>query len=284
MKIGNKKALWVLPMAAWMAVLYAVPLLIIAYTSFRTQSGDGFTLESYTRFFGNAAYLTALLNSLWLAVRVVTIAFLISFPTAYIICFVVPKSLRLFLLILTIIPFWTNYLIRAYSWITILGGNGIINRTLMDLHLITQPLELLYNETGTLIGLVHYVTPMLILFTYSTMEGISENLLEAACDLGAGRLRTIKEVILPLSSGGLVGGLIYVFIIAFADYITPTTLGGQSIVVFAQLVVDAVQWTINWPLASVLAIAMTVVAAAVIVVILLLRPRGSSLEEGGSGK
>ncbi len=281
---SSRKAYWTLPMGIWMALLYAVPLLIIVYTSFRSQSDTGFTLDSYKKFFDNPSYAVALLNSLWLAVRVVLIAFLIAFPTSYILCFVVPSKLKLFLLILMIIPFWTNYLIRSYSWISILGGNGVLNSILMSLGIIHQPLEILYTETSTVIGLVHYVTPMLILFIFSTMDGINTSLLEAACDLGAGRLRTVAEVILPLSSGGIIGGIIYVFIIAFADYITPTTLGGQSIVVFPQLVVDAVQWTINWPLASVLSIAMTTVAALVIVVILMLRISGSRQEEGGAGK
>ena len=284
MKSGSKKAGWLIPMAVWMGLLYAVPLGIIVYTSFRSQSAPGFTLEGYRKLLENGAYLTALLNSLWLAVRVVAIAVCIAFPASYILCFVVPERFRLFLLILLIIPFWTNYLIRAYAWISILGGNGLFNSLLLHLGIIDQPLEILYTEAATVIGLVHYVTPVLILFTYSTMEGIHENLLEAACDLGAGRLRTIWEVILPLSSGGITGGVIYVFIIAFADYITPTTLGGQSIVVFPQLVVDAVQWTINWLLASVLSVAMTAAASVVIAAILLLRIGGSSQEEGGSGK
>lgn len=280
----NAKTIWVLPMMVWMTVLYLIPLLIIVYTSFRSQSAAGFTLSSYQRFFQNSAFFAALMNSLWLAIRVVAIALLLAFPTAYLICFVVPKKIRLFLLILTIIPFWTNYLIRAYSWLSILGGNGIVNTLLLKIGLIREPLNLVYNETAIVIGLVHYITPMLILFIYSTMEGISQNLLEAACDLGASRLRTIFEVILPLSAGGIIGGVIYVFIIAFADYITPTTLGGQSVVVFPQLVVDAVQWTVDWPLACVLAIMMTALASVVIVLILALGSRVGNLEEGGSGK
>ena len=280
----DKRALWLVPMAAWMVLLYLIPLLIIVYTSFRTQNGSGFTLDNYRHFFDSMIYVKALKDSLWLSFRVVLIGFCIAFPASYIVCFVVPKRFRLFLLVLMIIPFWTNYLIRAYSWITILGAKGLFNTFLMNIGLIDKPLDLLYNEAGTLIGLVHYITPMLILFTYTTMDGINENLLEAACDMGASRLRTIKEVIFPLCSGGVIFGIIYVFIISYADWITPTTLGGQAILVFPQLVVDAVKWTINWPMASVMAIAMTIAAAVVISLIYALRGLTTGLEHGGIGK
>lgn len=284
MEHTKKQALWVLPMGIWMILLYAVPLCIIVYTSFRHQTGPGFTLDNYREFFSTPLYFQALLDSLWLSLRVVAIAFCIAFPTSYILCFVVPERIRLFLLIVMIVPFWTNYLVRAYSWFSILGSNGILSNILLKIGLIQQPLDILYTDLTSVIGLVHYITPMLIMLIFNTMESIGTNMLDAAHDLGASRVQTIKYVIFPLSSGGIMSGVIYVFIMSFADYITPTTLGGQSTVVFPQLVVDFVQWTINWPMASVLAIAMTLAVAVVIGVLLSVNLAGSHREDGGMGK
>ena len=284
MERTKKQAFWALPMGLWMTLLYAIPLCIIIYTSFTHQSGPGFTLDNYREFFATPLYFRALLDSLWLSLRVVAIAFCIAFPTSYILCFVVPEKARLLLLIVMIVPFWTNYLVRAYSWFSILGSNGILSNLLFKLGIIKLPLDILYTDLTSVIGLVHYITPMLIMLIFNTMESIGTNMIEAANDLGASRMQTILHVIFPLSSGGIMGGVIYVFIMSFADYITPTTLGGQSTVVFPQLVVDFVQWTINWPLASVLAIVMTLAVAVVIAALMSIRIAGSHREDGGSGK
>ena len=197
--------------------------------------------------------------------------------------FVVPRRWRVFLLILIIAPFWTSYLIRAYSWFIMLGNTGIVNMVLKSLGLIEKPLQILYTNTATTIGLIHYLMPIMTLTIYTTLENIDPKLLEAANDLGAGRMQSFFHVILPLSATGLVNGMMFIYILAFADFISPATLGGQNERVFPQLIVDAVQWNINWPLASALSIMMVAAIFGVLLVLSLFRSVGSR-ENGGSGK
>lgn len=284
---NDHSARWLLPMTGWMTVFYLIPLAFIILTSFRTMANyqltNVFTLESYKTIFTDPMYLRALGTSLSLAVRVVLITTLIAYPTAMVLVFVVPKKWRTFFLVLVIAPFWTSYLIRAYSWFIVLGNNGILNRVLEGIGLIREPLEILYTGTATTIGLVHYLMPIMTLTVYTTLENIDPKLLEAANDLGAGGLRSFFYVILPLSSAGLVNGMMFIFILAFADFVSPATLGGQQQRVFPQLIVDSVQWNINWPLAAALSIVMIAAIFLVLLVLAAFRNIGNQ-ENGGSGK
>lgn len=288
MKSKNySSALWCLPVSFWMTVFYLIPLLFIVATSFKTMENyrltDEFTLRSYERIFTNIAYWKALRNSLLLSLKVVAITALIAYPLALVLNYAVPKRWRNFFLVLIIAPFWTSYLIRAYSWFIVLGNTGIINTVLKSLGFIEQPVQILYTNTSTTIGLVHYLLPLMTLNLYTTLENIDPKLLEAAGDLGANRIKSFWHVILPLSSGGLCNSLMFCFILAFADFISPATLGGQLERVFPQLIVDAVQWNVDWPLAAALSMVMVFAILGVLIVISLFRNIGN-LENGGSGK
>ena len=283
----NRSAGWLLPLSGGMTFFYLIPLAFIVLTSFRTmvnyQLTDQFTLQNYLTVLTEPLYWKALRVSLLLAVRVVLITTLIAYPLAMVLVFVVPRRWRTFFLILIIAPFWTSYLIRAYSWFIVLGNNGILNLMLEALGFIDQPVQILYTGAATTIGLVHYLLPIMTLTIYTTLENIDPSLLEAANDLGAGGIRSFVHVILPLSAGGLVNGMMFLFILAFADFVSPATLGGQSERVFPQLIVDAVQWNINWPLASALSMVMVTVILLVLLLLSLLRNIGNR-ENGGAGK
>ena len=283
----DHSAVWLLPLSTWMTVFYLIPLAFIISTSFRTmvnyQLTEGFTLQNYAAVFTDPLYWKALRVTQLLSVKVVAITTLIAYPLAMTLVFVVPRRWRVFLLILIIAPFWTSYLIRAYSWFIMLGNTGIVNMVLKSLGLIEKPLQILYTNTATTIGLIHYLMPIMTLTIYTTLENIDPKLLEAANDLGAGRMQSFFHVILPLSATGLVNGMMFIYILAFADFISPATLGGQNERVFPQLIVDAVQWNINWPLASALSIMMVAAIFGVLLVLSLFRSVGSR-ENGGSGK
>ena len=283
----DHSAVWLLPLSSWMTVFYLIPLAFIISTSFRTmvnyQLTEGFTLQNYAAVFTDPLYWKALRVSLLISDKVVAITTLIAYPLAMTLVFVVPRRWRVFLLILIIAPFWTSYLIRAYSWFIMLGNTGIVNMVLKSLGLIEKPLQILYTNTATTIGLIHYLMPIMTLTIYTTLENIDPKLLEAANDLGAGRMQSFFHVILPLSATGLVNGMMFIYILAFADFISPATLGGQNERVFPQLIVDAVQWNINWPLASALSIMMVAAIFGVLLVLSLFRSVGSR-ENGGSGK
>lgn len=265
----NSWAFWfLLPISLWQLVFYFASVAFLFIASFWIMKDyrltPTWTLQNYQVFFTEFMYLKAYLTSLVFATTTVVVTILVAYPFAYALVFVVPRRLLAVALVAVIAPFWTNYLVRAYAWQIILANNGILNYVLLQLRVITEPVNVLYTLGAARIGLVHFLMAIMTLILYTTLDGIDKRLLEAADDLGAGRLRTFTEVILPLSSGGLVAGGMFVFILAFADFVSPAVLGGQAQRVFPQLVVDAVQWTANWPQASAFAVIMVATILAIV--------------------
>jgi spermidine/putrescine transport system permease protein len=271
-----------LPLTVWEAVFYFVPAVLLFFTSFwvlqRYNLVADWTLANYQQVFGKRIYFDAYLTSLWLSVSTVLIAVALAYPAAYAVAFVVPPRWQRACMIAMIIPFWTNYLVRAYAWQLVLANNGLINYVLMETGLRTQPIKILYTHVATRIGLVHFLVVLLTLALYTRMEAIDRNLLEAAHDLGASRLRAFFEIILPLTRGALITGVMFIFVLAFADFVAPAVLGGQTRRVFPQLVVDAIQNDVNYPLAAAFA---TVMVATILVVVGVLS-RFQSRAEGGA--
>ncbi|MDR7428097.1 MAG: ABC transporter permease [Armatimonadota bacterium] len=264
-------ALWLLlPITTWQVLFYLTPALFLLLASFwvmrEYRLTPAWTLQNYRVFFQEFMYLKAYVLSLGFATSTVLLTVLVAYPFAYALAFCVPPRARLVALVAVIAPFWTNYLVRGYAWQTILANNGVLNYLLLRLGVISAPLDILYTLTAARIGLVHFLLAIMTLILYSTLEGIDKSLLEAAADLGANRLRAFTEVIFPLSSGGLVAGSMFTFVLAFADFVSPAVLGGQAQRVFPQLVVDAVQWTVNWPQASAFAVIMVVTILGTIAV------------------
>ncbi|HEX5500059.1 MAG TPA: ABC transporter permease, partial [Thermomicrobiales bacterium] len=236
------------------------------------------TLANYQQVFGKRIYFDAYLTSIWLSVSTVLIAVALAYPAAYAVAFVVPPRWQRACMIAMIIPFWTNYLVRAYAWQLVLANNGLINYVLLKTGLRTEPVKILYTHVATRIGLVHFLVVLLTLALYTRMESIDRNLLEAAHDLGANRLRAFFEVIVPLTRGAAITGVMFIFVLAFADFISPAVLGGQTRRVFPQLVVDAIQNDVNYPLAAAFA---TVMVATILLVVGVLS-RFQSRAEGGT--
>jgi spermidine/putrescine transport system permease protein len=260
--------LGLLPLTLWEAVFYFVPAVLLFLASFWVlQSYElvaDWTLENYRQVFGQRIYLDAYLTSLSLSVSVVLISVLLAYPAAYAVAFVVPPRWQRACLIAMVIPFWTNYLVRAYAWQLVLANNGLVNFALQRLGLRDEPITILYTHAATRIGLVHFLVVLLTLALYTRMESIDRNLLEAAQDLGASRLRAFVEVVLPLTRGALLTGTMFIFVLAFADYVAPAVLGGQTRRVYPQLVVDAIQNDVNYPLAAAFA---TVMVATILLVV-----------------
>ncbi len=264
-----RSAWWfLLPISLWQAIFYLASAAFLFLASFWVMKDyklvPSWTLANYAAFFQEFIYRKAYLTSLAFATTTVLITVAVAYPFAYALVFVVPRRVLTVALVAVIAPFWTNYLVRAYAWQVILANNGILNYLLLRLRLITEPLDILYTLVAARIGLVHFLMAIMTLILYTTLDGIDKNLLEAADDLGATRFRTFWEVILPLSSGGLVAGGMFVFVLAFADFVSPAVLGGQAQRVFPQLIVDAVQWTVNWPQASAFAVIMVVTILAIV--------------------
>jgi len=174
---------------------------------------------------------------------------------------------RQLILIAIIAPFWTNYLVRVYSWQLILGGSGVINHALSVMGIIDAPLNILYTHIATRVGLLHFLVSVMILNLYGTLDNVDRSLIEAANDLGAGPFKSFLWVTFPLSLPGLSIGTVFVIIFSFTDFIAPTVLGGGTKPVYSQMVVDAAHWTANYPLASALSIAMILIISIFLLLI-----------------
>lgn len=230
-----------------LALLFGLPLAGIVVRSFFTSH---FTMANYENIVASDVYVFVIARTFWLSAIVTVICVLLGYPTAYVLAHVSPRVARV-LMIAVVIPYFSSVIVRTYAWMVLLGREGVINQQLVALGLGRA--DLLYNETGVLIGMVYVLLPFMVLTLYTVMIGIDQNLIRAAHILGASRLYAFRRVFLPLSLPGLAGGVMLVFILAVGFYITPALMGGPGDVTIAMLIQREVEITVNWPFASALA-------------------------------
>jgi len=258
-----------LPARLWIALFFAAPLAIICAYSLLTRGDYGgvetpWTLESFARL-ADPLYLAILWRSLWISTLATALCALLGFPLALFIARA-GRHKNLYLQ-LVLLPFWTSFLVRTYAWIFILRDTGLINTVLSSLGLIAKPLPLLYNDGAVLIGLVYNFLPFFVLPMFATLERLDPSLMEAAADLGARPLSTLRRVILPLSAPGFVAGAVLVFIPCLGAYLTPDLLGGGKSVMVGNLIQNQFTTARDWPFGSaaslILMLASAVLLAAV---------------------
>jgi spermidine/putrescine transport system permease protein len=265
-----KILLFVLPGLLLLLVYLVIPLCMLVVMSFYRSTLFGvvpdFSWNNYLNFTRNPMFPNLLLRSIRMALTVTTISLLVSYPFAYFLA----RGARRYktaLLILVMVPFWTSYLIRTMSWLPILGIKGVVNYSLMSLHLVSDPLSVfLFNEFSVILTLTHIYLPYMVIPIYLSLDRLDERLLEAAGDLGANPVRTFWNVTLPLSLPGVVGGIVMVFIAGFGAYVTPKLLGGSSGIMFGNVLADQYSGTFNWPFGAVLALVMIAVVFLLLVV------------------
>lgn len=236
-------------------VFLAFPLAKVILNSFLDPE---FTLKHYLRFFQEPAYLQVLWSTIKIGLLVTAVTLLLGYPVAYMLASV-PAKWQNFLLIFVLLPFWTSFLVRTYAWIVILQKEGIVNKTLMFLGLIEEPLKLVHNTTGVLIGLSHVLLPFMILPLYSIMKNIDLELVKAAQSLGATPVQAFTRVFLPLSVPGIAAGSILVFIISIGYYVTPALLGGSKDTMISQLIAQQIGEQLNWGFGSAIALVLLLV-------------------------
>jgi spermidine/putrescine transport system permease protein len=256
----------------WLVGFFALPLIYLLVVSFARRSPYGTVewvlgLANYARAF-QPLYLEIYWRSLWMALATTALCALVGYPLAYTIARHVPPRWKSTLLLLVVIPFWTSFLIRTYAWIVILRTEGVANTVLMDLHLIHEPLRLLYTPLAVFIGLVYGELPFMILPLYVVLEKIDKALYEAAEDLGASGPRTFWKVTLPLSAPGLVAGTVLVFIPTIGAFITPDLLGGARTMMVGNLIQNQFAMVRDQPFGSAVAFLLTFVVLALLVVTL----------------
>lgn len=256
----------------FLGIFYFAPVANVLVMSL-TEPSVG--LQNYRLLFESGAIHRILGNTLRVSSVTTVTTLLLGYIIAYGLIRVGPRE-RNALLFIVIASFWISALIRAYAWVAILQPNGLVNQALMGMGLIEQPLRLVRNELGVVIGMVHYMLPYAILPMYANMSGIDGRLMAAARALGASRTKAFCWVFLPLSLPGLVGAGILVMIFSLGFYITPAILGGGRVVMIAEYISIQISETLQWGVATMLA---TVLVTAVVLMTILM---SRFMEVGGT--
>jgi len=255
------RTLFLVPGLTYITAFMLIPLgFIIAYT-FLTRGTYGgiefiFTSENYTRAL-DSLYIGVLIKSIFIAVAATVLAFLIGFPVAYAIT-KLPTNRQNIMLVLIVLPFWTNFLIRTYAWIVLLNTQGFLNKGLINMGVISQPLELLYKPSAIVLGLLYAYIPLMILPIYSALVRIDPAMKEAAINLGATPAQAFRQVTLPLALPGVLVGAIFVFVPSVGNFIVPELLGGGKSIMVGNLIRDQFLKARDWPFGSVLALSMVI--------------------------
>jgi ABC-type spermidine/putrescine transport system permease subunit I len=235
-----------LPATVLLGLFFLVPLGIIVCYSFWVTIDYSvvhrWTLDNYHYFFSVSAYVTTMWATLWVALLSTALAIGLAFPLAYWLSRYVAQRLRLPLLVLVIVPFWTSYLLRVYSWLTILGEKGVLNRFLQWTGITNHPLSVfLYDRPAVILVLVYLYFPFGALTLYSSLERFDWNQLRAAMDLGASPLQAIFRILVPQIRPGIITAIIFVFIPILGEYLTPQIVGGTGGVMIGNLIVNFFQ-------------------------------------------
>jgi spermidine/putrescine transport system permease protein len=262
-------------MTVWFTVFFLAPLFIIVLYSFLRKGlyggaimGD-FTLEAY-RDLSNPSFVIITVRTLITAVIATFITILIALPCGY---FMARSKNQTVLLLLIIIPFWTNFLIRVFAWMNILGNNGFLNDLLIRIGVINNYIQFLYNQNSVILVLVYMYLPYAILPLFATIDKFDFSLLEAAQDLGATKRQSITRVLLPNIRSGIYTAVLFTFIPIFGAYAVPLLVGGKDSYMLGNVIADQLTKARNWPLASAISLALTVITTAGVLIMIHLQQK-----------
>ncbi len=223
---------------------------------------EGGTLEWYGKALGQSLYLQVYWTTFEIALIVTLACLLLGYPLGFLLATTTPVWATLGF-IFVLLPLWTSVLVRTYAWMVLLGRNGVFNRLLIDAHIVNDPLPLLHNFSGVLIGMVHVLLPYMVLPVYGAVRRIDPAVVAAAEGLGASNVRIFWRIYLPLTLNGIFAGAVIVFVLSLGFFITPALLGGGKVMMLAVLIEQEVHQTLNWPFAG--ALAFVLLAATLLV-------------------
>lgn len=231
-------------------------VIILTYSFFERGVYGGIdyniNFDNYLRAF-KWTYFKILINSAYIAFLAAMVSIIIGFPAAYCITRIRVKY-QIVVLFLIMLPFWSNYLIRTYSWMVILNNQGLLNSLLIKIGIIQEPLNILYTKLSVIIGLVYNYLPFVILSIYSSISTLDTNVLEASDDLGGTFKDKLIRVIIPLSLPGIMAGFVFVFVLSIGNFITPDLLGGGRFLMVGNLIYDQFLSARDWPFGSTLSL------------------------------
>jgi len=284
------------PGMLWILIFFNLPLVIMLFISFVERGRAGgikippvYTIENYRLFFNSCAsqfaspdcspflYLGIFSHSIRIGLIVTVLCLIVGYPLAYFMA----KQRQVWrdaLMVLIMLPFWTNFLVRTYALKSVLATEGLLNTFLMNLHLVSQPLDLLFNEFAVVLGLIYGYLPFAVLPMYTSIEKFDHSLMEAAADLGAPPYKSFLRVMLPMTLPGVVAALVLVFVPVVGAFITPDIMGGGKVEMIGTLINRQFGVARNWPFGS--AMSLILMLLVLIGVVFYFR---SSTEETRSG-
>jgi putative spermidine/putrescine transport system permease protein/spermidine/putrescine transport system permease protein len=267
------------PALVLIGIILFIPVGWLFWLSFFDSAGQ-LTWENYARMGESRAYIKTFRTTIEISIIVTAVSVLLGYPLAYLLS-QLPRRAAGICMIFVILPFWTSLLVRTYAWLVLLQRRGVINTWLVDMGIIDEPLRLVHNFTGTVIGMLHILLPFLILPLYAVMKSIDRDYLKAAANLGASPVKAFWQVFFPLSLPGLFAGVVLVFVLCLGFYVTPALLGGGKIQMWAMRIESSVNLYANWGAASALGVVLLVVT--LILLYLLNRLFGLDKVLSGSG-
>ena len=270
------------PITVWSLIFIIAPVLLLLFISFMTKGPLGiiqykFTLENYKTIL-DPVYFSVVKESIVVAFTTTVLCVLMGYPFAYFMANK-PAKVSVLLMILMMIPFWTNELVIVYSFVILLNSSGIINTMLMDLGIIKESLNMLYNNFAVVVGMIYMLLPFAVLPMYSSIEKLDKNLIEASKDLGAGPVKTFFRVVLPLTSPGIFAAVILVFIPTIGYYQITDMLGGGTQMMVGNLINNQFSLSRNWPFGAALSM---VLAVLILVMLFIYTKLGGDLDDLGA--
>ncbi|MDR1836799.1 MAG: ABC transporter permease [Treponema sp.] len=264
-------------MAIWFTLFFLAPIVIIIIYSFLKKGLYGgvepeFSLDAY-RYLGDPVFLSITLRTILTSVIATVITILIALPCGYCIA---RSKYQTFLLLLIIIPFWTNFLIRVFAWMNILGNNGFLNTLLMRAGIIDDYIHFLYNQKAVILVLVYMYLPYAILPLFSTIDKFDFSLLEAARDLGANKSVSIIKILLPNIYSGIFTAVLFTFIPIFGAYAVPLLVGGKDSYMLGNIIADQLSKSRNWPRAAAISMVLTIVTTVGVLLMMNIQKRETS--------
>jgi putative spermidine/putrescine transport system permease protein len=265
-----------LPIVAFLLLVLVAPLVLVLASSV-TDPQIGLT--NYRDFFGSPVYVDVLANTFRISGLVTVVTLLLGFPYAYLMTLASPFW-RGVMLVAVLVPFWTSLLVRTFAWVLMLGDAGVVNETLIGLGILDEPIAMIRNLTGVVIGMVQVMLPFAVLPMFASMRAIDRRLVQAAEGLGARPIQAFWRIYAPLALPGVAAAGLLVFISSLGFYITPALLGGPQDVMIGELIVQQLSGVLRWGFASALAVVLLVVTAALLLLVSRITSVGRFAEGG----
>lgn len=251
-----------LPAILLILVILLIPVGWLFYVSFIGADGQ-FSMENYERMIKRKSYARIFRTTFEVSLLTTGLCILIGYPLAYFMS-QLPNKIANLCLITVLLPFWTSLLVRTYAWLVLLQKRGLINDWGISLGLWDEPLKMVHNMSGTLIGMVHIMLPFLILPVYGAMKSMDRDFLKAASNLGASPVKAFWTVFFPLSAPGLFAGSLIVFVLCLGFYVTPAVLGGGKVIMVSMKIASNIELFVNWGAASSMGVVLLILTVAVL--------------------